>query len=196
MSTRKLLVLIIVLSLALSGCGTGILAEPESSSVPEVEPPTSEAEQALEEPVEVVDAEDTGACVQDDSVTDFPSRPDLDVNGTLTGLQVRDANCPRALYHDETGVAKGKNWAVDIPADWIMAFAAVTCEVHEDGGEPVQYMDTPFFLIYGPWQGSVGCYEAGVHGTVVEWEDFLLEVILPVHESEVGHSVDPTIIGK
>jgi hypothetical protein len=134
------------------------------------------------------------ACVSDNSVTAFSSRPDLLINGTLTGTQVRDANCPRALFHDETGVAKGKNWDVNIPAKWAVAFAAVTCEVQENGYKPVQYLDTPFIVIRGPWVGSIGCYEAGVHGTVSEWEDFLTQVIKPIHDSEVGHTVPLTII--
>ena len=134
------------------------------------------------------------ACIQDNSTTSFADRDPLVVNGVKVALQVRDANCPRATYHDETGVATGQQYKIDVPKGYSIAFAAVTCQVAEDGKAAVDYLDTPFILIRGPWRGSLGCYEAGVHGLPSEWEDYLTKVIKPIHDSEVGHTVPLTLL--
>lgn len=143
------------------------------------------------------------SCISDDSVTNFAERGKLVVNNVQVALQVRDAQCPRAIYHDETGTYDPSvahsgegNWTLSVGDKWVIAFAATSCYVQPAGQPGIAYPNSPFILIYGPWDGYVGCFEAGVHGTVSEWEDFLTGVILPIHESEVGHRVTPTIIGQ
>jgi len=127
-------------------------------------------------------------CHVSNTSSNFPPREDMVINGTSYGIQVWDPGCPRAIAHIETGIAKGDNYALVVPAGWSVAFAAVSCAVHPEGAtEQVEYAsEPPFIVIRGPWAGSVGCYEAGVHGTFSEWEPFLLNVVLPLHEAEVS----------
>lgn len=127
-----------------------------------------------------------GDC-HDNSTTSLGERSPLLVNGAQTSVEVRDQSCVRALYHTETGVGKGAQYLLDVPESWSLALAAVSCQVAEDGKTPVDYTNGPFIIIQGPWKGSVGCYEAGLHGVPSEWEYFLTQVILPIHRNEVGN---------
>jgi hypothetical protein len=127
------------------------------------------------------------AC-HDNSTTRLGARDPLKVNDALTNIEVRDQTCVRDLYHTETGVAKGGNYRLDVPTGWTVALAAVSCQVAKDGTQPVDYVGGPFLVIRGPWHGSVGCYEAGIHGVPQEWESYLLTTILQVHRDEVGNA--------
>lgn len=204
---RILIVTLFVMSVLLSACVGGILgpseapaSQPSQTPVVIVVTATTAATESATSSVPTATLEPTAtqnspfACIQDNSTTSFADRDPLVVNGVKVALQVRDANCPRATYHDETGVATGQQYKIDVPKGWSIAFAAVTCQVAEDGKAAVDYLDTPFILIRGPWRGSLGCYEAGVHGLPTEWEDYLTKVIKPVHDSEVGYTVPLTIL--
>lgn len=133
-----------------------------------------------------------GDC-HDNQTSSFTYRPPLVVNGTETSIQFRDPNCVRAVYHTETGVAIGQNYDIVVPQEWSIGLAAVSCQVHPEGGQATDYTGGPFIVIRGPWSGAVGCFEAGLHGVPTEWEYFLLEVILPIHRSETGKSNDQAI---
>lgn len=77
--------------------------------------------------------------------------------------QVRNEKCMRLAWLSiETGVAVGRNFRLEIPDKWSVAISAVSCQVVEDGGSPVDYTNAPYIVIRGPWIGSAGCYEAGV----------------------------------
>lgn len=136
----------------------------------------------------------SGSC-SDNGVTALSSRESLVVNGVATSVQVRDPNCKRALFHTETGVAQGANFKLVVPKGWSMGISAVSCQVAQDGKKPVDFTGGPFLVIRGPWNGSIGCFEAGLHGLPTEWEqNVLIEQILPIHRKETGKPTDQPII--
>lgn len=123
----------------------------------------------------------------DNSTTVLGARDPLKVNEAKTNVEVRDQGCMRDLFHAETGVAQGANYRLDIPKGWSLGIAAVSCQVAQDGKKPVDYKNGPFLVFQGPWHGSVGCYEAGLHGLPSEWESYLTTTILAIHRDEVGN---------
>lgn len=117
--------------------------------------------------------------------TSFGPRDCLVVNGVKTSLEGQDVKDVRAMYHDETGIAKGQPYTVVVPQGWSLGIFGVSAEVVAEGGKPVQYTGGPALIIRGPWKGQIGAYEAGLHGVPVEWEDFLATTIFASHRKYV-----------
>ncbi len=131
----------------------------------------------------------------DNQTSSFSPRDPLVVDGVQTSIQFRDPNCPRAVFHTETGVAIGRNYKVVVPQGWSLGISAVSCAVQADGAtQQTEYVGGPFIIIHGPWQGAIGCYEAGLHGLPAEWENtVLIGQILPIHRSETNKPADQPI---
>lgn len=129
-----------------------------------------------------------GASVVVNQATNFGPRDCLVVNGVKTCLEGQDIKDVRAMYHDETGIAKGQNYTIVVPKGWSLGIFGVSAEVTQEGGQPVQYTGGPALIIHGPWKGTVGAYEAGLHGVPAEWESFLTTQIFSVHKKYVPNA--------
>lgn len=119
------------------------------------------------------------------AITSLPARPDANVNGIPVRLQVRDTNdCTRGLFYNETGVAKGTNYTVDLPSGWSVITASVTVAVNREGGKQKDYTDTPELVINGPFKGGVGLYEGSFRVVPTEWVKPVSEFVLPIQRAE------------
>ena len=190
---RKIFVALCALALATLACslftGTSVSVAPEQSA-----PPQQPEVLATEVPEAPAAPAQTANC-SDNQTSSFSPRDPLIVDGVQTSIQFRDPNCFRAVFHTETGVGIGRNFKVVVPMGWSLGISAVSCAVQADGvAKQTDYTGGPFIIIHGPWQGSIGCYEAGLHGLPSEWEQtVLIGQILPIHRSETNKPADQPI---
>lgn len=119
------------------------------------------------------------------AVTTLPARPDAHINGIGIALNVRDTNeSARPLFYSETGVAKGQNYVLDLPAGWSVITSSVTVAVHREGGEQQDFKNTPVVVIHGPFNGGVGLYEGALRAQPEEWTKANSEQVLKIQREQ------------
>lgn len=116
--------------------------------------------------------------------TELLPRECLIVNGVQSCLDVQNPGDIRDLFTTQTGIATGKEYQVNIPEGWLLGVACVSVHVAPEVGEAADYAGSPMVIIRGPWRGTLGAYEAGLHGTIVEWEDYLTGAIYAAHRRD------------
>lgn len=136
------------------------------------------------------------ACIEDVlATTSFDNREVATVDGVPVQVQVR-GSCPQPLFYDPTGVAQGQNYKLHLPKGWSAITVSVTAAVHPDGGKQTDYLECPYLVIQGPFDGSVGLYEGAIRVVTSEWEQGLSDQVLPIHSAQCGRNITPTIISS
>jgi len=126
------------------------------------------------------------------AISSMIDRPDAMVNGIPVRLQVRDLNtCPRALFYNETGIAQGTNFAIDLPEGWAAISVSVTVEVQREGSAAQQYLNCPIVYTKGPFHGGFGVYEGSFRVVPIEWLQAVLAEIIPIQSVQCGFNVTP-----
>lgn len=191
---RKLITLVILLAIAIlaSAC---VRARTPGDPTPTTRPASTPANPT--QPANPNPTPGSVANCSDNQTTNLSPRDPAKIGDAVINIQFRDPNCVRAVYHVETGVAKGQNFSLSLPKGWSLAVSAVSVQVAPNGGKPTDYTGGPFLVIRGPWSGSIGVYEAGLHLVPSEWENaVLIQQILPVHRNETKKPNDqPIYIG-
>ena len=119
------------------------------------------------------------------AITNLPARPDANINGIAVRLQVRDNDqCSRPLFYNETGIAAGQNYKVNLPKGWSVVTASVSVEVHKKGGKAKQYTNGPVVRVDGPFQGGIGEYEGSFGVVPTEWADAYVNNRLPIQRQQ------------
>lgn len=175
----------LVLTATLAGCMPGASSATGSAS------PTPERSGPLGVPTSRPDASpairstDGGLC-DVMAITDLSPRPDANVNGVAVRLQVRDRNdCARPLFYNETGVAAGQNYKVNLPKGWSLVTASISVEVQREGGKAKQYTNGPVVRVDGPFQGGVGEYEGSFGVVPTEWANAYVQDRLVIQRQQV-----------
>ncbi|MFA6016783.1 MAG: hypothetical protein WC744_01715 [Patescibacteria group bacterium] len=194
---KKVLLALSILVMAAMACQAGAASNlPQTPVAPTamviiqtvvVSPPTDEPRVITATPV----VSPTAAAVcQPIAITNLVDRPSATVNGTPIRLQVRDLNsCPRPLFYNETGVAQGTNYTLDLPVGWAAIIAPTTVAVHREGGTQQNYVNQEVVVIHGSFVGGAGVYEGAIRVVPEEWIDQILSEVLPIQEVQAGHAI-------
>lgn len=181
--------------------GAGIVAEAcglfssSPSTSPATAPTTAPATAATAGIKDIPSASPAATSCDVMAITSLTARPDANVNGIPVRLQVRDTNdCTRGLFYNETGIAKGTEYDVNLPSGWSILTASLTVAVTREGGKEKDYTETPELIIKGPFKGIVGVYEGSFRVLPNEWVKPVSEFVLPIQRGETKKPTLPITV--